>query len=175
MEDLMMHGQDYAGQDVAGWIATEKLDGCRARWDGAALWSRSGRPVKAPPAMLAELPAGFALDGELYAGPGTRQAIASAMRTGRWPPGARFVVFDAPAAPGDYLRRLRAAMTRFSSLVHVRIVAALRISGIEDARDMLRAIKQIGGEGIILYQPNRPYTPDRVPCLLKLKYEDQLS
>jgi DNA ligase-1 len=174
MEDLMMHAYDYAGQDIAGWIATEKLDGCRARWDGAALWSRSGKPVKASPAMLAELPPGFALDGELYAGPGTRQAVASAMRNGRWPPATRFMVFDAPAAPGDYLRRLHAAMTRVSSLVHVKIVAALRISGIEDARDMLRAIKRIGGEGVMLHQPDRPYLPDRVSYLLKLKYEDQL-
>lgn len=169
----MMHGRDYAGQDVAGWIATEKLDGCRARWDGAQLWSRSGRPIKASAELLADLPPGFALDGELYAGPGTRCAIAAAMRSGLWPPGARFIVFDAPAAPGDYTRRIAAAMARFSSLTYVKIVATIRISGIDAARAMLRNVKQLGGEGLMLYAPDRPYVPDRVPYLLKLKYEDQ--
>lgn len=171
----MMHGQDYAGQDVAGWLATEKLDGCRARWDGAALWSRTGKPVKAPAAMLAELPPGFALDGELYAGPGTRSAVAAAMRTGRWPPGARFIVFDAPDAPGDYPRRIAAAVSRFSSLTFVNIITAVRISGIDAARAMLRTVKQLDGEGLMLYAPDRPYTPARVPWLLKLKYEDHSS
>jgi DNA ligase-1 len=169
MEDLMMHGQDYAGQDVSGWYATEKLDGCRARWDGAQLWSRTGKLVKAPPGMLAELPPGFAIDGELYAGPGTRCAVAAAMRTGRWPDRVRFVAFDAPDAPGDYPRRISAVRALWPGRTYFEVVPALRISDIDTARHLLRAINQVGGEGLMLYQPDRPYTPARVPSLLKLK------
>ena len=43
----MMQGSDYAGQDPAGWIVTEKLDGFFARWTGAKLLSRQGVPYNA--------------------------------------------------------------------------------------------------------------------------------
>ena len=164
-----MHGQDYAGQDIAGWFATEKLDGCRAWWDGAALWSRSGRPIKAPPDLLAELPAGIALDGELYAGPGTREAVAAAMRNGRWPDGARFVVFDAPDQPGDLAQRLAAAAPRFARLRRVKIIAPQIVATRIDAADLLHTVTRAGGEGLMLHAPGTPYTPGRVSHLLKLK------
>lgn len=62
-ETGMMHGQDWRGEDLAGWYAAEKLDGCRAYWDGTTLWSRGGLAIKAPAEVLVGLPPGFALDG----------------------------------------------------------------------------------------------------------------
>ena len=34
--------------EVAGYLVSEKLDGVRARWDGRALWTRSGHRIHAP-------------------------------------------------------------------------------------------------------------------------------
>jgi len=64
----MMHGMDYLGDDVSGWLMSEKLDGCRAYWDGGKMWSRGGKQILLPNEMLAALPAGVALDGEIHAG-----------------------------------------------------------------------------------------------------------
>lgn len=48
-----------------GYVMSEKLDGVRALWDGAALKSRSGKPIAAPKCFTQNLPP-FALDGELF-------------------------------------------------------------------------------------------------------------
>ena len=34
--------------DVASYLVSEKLDGVRARWDGRALWTRSGNRIDVP-------------------------------------------------------------------------------------------------------------------------------
>jgi DNA ligase-1 len=49
-------------------LMSEKLDGMRAVWDGEGLYSRTGKPVSAPPSFFEQLPPGFALDGELFLG-----------------------------------------------------------------------------------------------------------
>ena len=55
---------EYKGQNVGGWLASEKLDGVRAYWDGRNLRSRNGKILAAPEAWSAHFPP-FALDGEL--------------------------------------------------------------------------------------------------------------
>src|SRR5689334_20394557 len=32
--EQMQHGRPWRGEDVSGWFACEKLDGCRGYWDG---------------------------------------------------------------------------------------------------------------------------------------------
>ena len=34
--------QDWEGQEVSGWLMSEKMDGVRAYWDGKKLISRNG-------------------------------------------------------------------------------------------------------------------------------------
>ena len=82
----MMHGYDWTGQDLASYIVTEKMDGCRAYWTGAELLTKSGRVYASVPAhILARLPAGVALDCELWAPElprreSLRSATAAALR-----------------------------------------------------------------------------------------------
>lgn len=160
----MMHGQDWRGEDIAGWYATEKLDGCRARWDGARLWSRGGYSVKVPAELLATLPAGVALDGELYAGPGTlRHQVAAAMRIGHWPFAVRFFAFDAPAAPGGFAERIAAARAAWRDTVET---IALRDA--DHALALMRSICARGGEGLMAHRPGQTYYAGRTPDLLKL-------
>ena len=109
----LMHGQDYAGQTVAGWLLQEKLDGLRALWTGSALITRSGNRFNAPDWFTAGLPSTL-LDGELYAGRGTLRRLAGRLVSARssadedWR-GVTFNVFDAPNSRGGYVERKAAA------------------------------------------------------------------
>lgn len=106
------------------WWVSEKLDGCRAIWDGGistglpcsqvpyactekhrkekiatGLWSRYGQPIYAPEFMLAQLPKGTVLDGELYMGRGMFQATMSIVKKHNWTfdwNSIKYMVFDAP-------------------------------------------------------------------------------
>ena len=67
---------EYKGQNVGGWLASEKLDGVRAYWDGRNLLSRNGKILAAPGGWSAHFPP-FALDGELYTARGEFEKIQS--------------------------------------------------------------------------------------------------
>jgi len=70
----------WSGQDVGGWLMSEKLDGVRAIWTGAELLSRNGNKFFAPEWFTAQLPKGVFLDGELFMGRGQFQKTVSAVR-----------------------------------------------------------------------------------------------
>jgi DNA ligase-1 len=86
----LAHVYDEKKHGIAGWFASEKLDGMRALWDGGitrglvtstvpwantekdknetvatGLWSRLGKPIYAPDWWLSCLP-NYPLDGELW-------------------------------------------------------------------------------------------------------------
>ena len=65
---------EYKGQNVGGWLASEKLDGVRAYWDGRNLLSRNGKIIATPGGWSAHFPP-FALDGELYTARGEFEKI----------------------------------------------------------------------------------------------------
>ena len=71
MNELQMTiGSDYhAGVDPTGWPVSEKLNGCRAYFDGSQFWTRGGNVIAAPDWFTAGLP-GVPLDGEIWAGRG---------------------------------------------------------------------------------------------------------
>jgi len=110
-------------EHILGWLASEKLDGGRAFWDGGAsrglmkssvpyanlwrdkkdyvctgLWSRLGNVIAAPSWWLDTLP-DCLLDGELLIGDGSRQQLMSVIK--RDTPGfgwdnVRYHIFDSP-------------------------------------------------------------------------------
>lgn len=168
-EDEMMHGLAWDGQDVAGWIASEKLDGIRAYWDGSRMWSRSGREIEVPAEMRAELPA-FALDGEIWAGRGGYVTARNATNHGQWSAAVRYVVFDAPGHAGTYAARIARARELLSGCARVAVVESRTVSGIDDAAAMMREIQSAGGEGVMLQFPHSAhYRPGRWQHTLKLK------
>ena len=65
---------EYKGQNVGGWLVSEKLDGVRAYWNGRNLLSRNGKILAAPEGWNAHFPH-FALDGELYTARGEFEKI----------------------------------------------------------------------------------------------------
>lgn len=163
----MMHGRDWHGEDLAGWFLSEKLHGCRAYWDGAALWSRGGCVVDIPRAWRAELPAGIALDIEIYAGVGRFNAAQAATVYGRFMAGVLLMVFDADM-PGEFPRRLAALRAAIAGARHVVPIGCRSASSTTDALTWLRRIRAAGGEGIMARHPGNVYAPGITGRLLKL-------
>lgn len=171
MNDLcMQHGHDWQGEELAGWYMAEKLDGCRAYWDGSQLWTRGGKIAALPDDW--HLPA-IALDCELYDGGGTagRARCASALRYGakHFTASMRLVAFDAPEASGDWTERIAAAAEALEGNPHAHAIAWRICASTDDALDSLEYIQARGGEGLMLRSPGLRYAPGRTRQLLKLK------
>jgi DNA ligase-1 len=159
--------------DPTGWWMSEKYDGLRGYWDGQKLWSRKGNLIHAPDYFLAELPRDIALDGELWIGHGKFEETMSIVRSetpdDRWKQ-VRYMVFDAPQAPGTFEQRmqfLRATLSVENRFV--RIVAQQRCQGAAQLLAERDRVVREGGEGLMLRQPGSLYEPRRSPTLLKVK------
>lgn len=159
----MMHGVDLRDEDPSGWLASEKLDGIRAFFDGRTLWTRGGNEIRLPRITKA-LPDGFKLDGELWAGRGNLQVARVAGQYGKDAPAVRFVAFDAPAVSGGWRDRMTAARRVWRDCVTIWTV--------KDTPHLfakLDAICARNGEGIVIRRPDAPYKPGRVATMLKVK------
>ena len=161
--------------DVApdGWWMSEKLDGIRAYWDGAGFWSRLGNRFAVPPWFAEGLP-DHPLDGELWIGRKQFQRTTSVVRSGAggeaWRQ-VRYVVFDAPAAPGSFEARMdhvRRALARAAPR-HAAWHEHVRCEGVDHLRAELARVEALGGEGLMLRQPGSPYHVGRSTSLLKVK------
>ncbi|WP_039748686.1 DNA ligase [Solimonas variicoloris] len=160
----------------AYWVS-EKLDGVRAYWDGARLWTRGGQPIVAPPGYTAGWPQ-QPLDGELWAGRGRFEAVSAAVR--RYQPEARdwqpirLMVFDLPAHPGDFDARLQALRRLLAAPPPtLRAVEQFRVASPAALRARLDAIVAAGGEGLMLHRGDSRYAAGRSGDLLKYKpYDD---
>lgn len=161
----LMHGINFAGQDVAGWLAQEKLDGWRALWTGTDLVTRQGYDYCAPDWFTAGLPS-TPMDCELYLGRGCAHQICKMSwnrKSNLWG-AARLVVFDAPLASGGIFDRL---MSLPDLPDHVQVLGLIPVAS--DMRDLLADLHAAGGEGFMLRKPSAPYKSGRTDRLLKLK------
>jgi DNA ligase-1 len=136
--------QDWQGQSVVGMLASEKLDGCRAYWDGQTLWTRGGKVI-ALPRITSQLPKGVHLDGEVWAGRGGFSTARVAVQFGKDAPSVRFVAFDAPQAVGTWTQRMDAAKAVWSDCVDYWSVDC-----VDALAARLAEIQSSGGEGIVL-------------------------
>ena len=113
--------QKYTGGvNVSQYWVSEKYDGVRGYWDGQALWTRQGEPIAAPAWFTAGWP-NTAVEGELWAGRGQFSRAQSTTRKtipvdAEWRT-LRFMLFDAPGAPGTFDNRL-VVITQFAQAVH---------------------------------------------------------
>jgi DNA ligase-1 len=163
--------------DPTGWWMSEKYDGLRGYWDGRKLWSRQGNLIHAPDYFLAELPRDTALDGELWVGYGKFEETVSIVRSetpdDRWKR-VHFMVFDAPQAKGAFEERmqfLRATLPEGNRFV--RVVVQERCQGVTQLLAERDRVVRLGGEGLMLRQPESAYETGRSPTLLKVKsYDD---
>ena len=163
--------------DPTGWWMSEKYDGLRGYWDGRNLWTRQGHLIHAPNYFLAELPHDIALDGELWIGHGKFEETVSIVRSetpdDRWQR-IHFMIFDAPHLKGPFEERMQFLHATLSEGKRfVRVVAQERCQGVTQLLAERDRIVKMGGEGLMLRQPESAYEAGRSPTLLKVKpYDD---
>lgn len=164
----MQHGQDWCGQDLSGWHMSEKMDGARAYWDGATLWSRGGIACKIPAHWRQTLPA-IALDCELYDGIDGRYRCGAAIKTGKVTPSMRLVVFDAPTFAGDWPGRMQAARAACAGSDLLVVLPWRVCASTADALAELSKVQARGGEGLMLRRRGLAYRPGRTADMVKVK------
>ena len=160
--------------DLGQYWVSEKLDGVRARWDGERLRSRRGNPINAPPWFVAHFPR-VPLDGELWMGRGAFERLSGAVRRqdpdeAQWRE-IRFMVFDLPASPATFDRRLRRLRELFGTIAspHVALVEHFRVADRAELMERLERVVAGGGEGLMLHRGGSRYVAGRSDDLLKLK------
>jgi len=152
---------------LEGFYLSEKMNGCRAFWDGSQAFTRGGNVIRLPERIRAALPQGRTLDGEIWAGrgPGCFSLAAVAVRLNRWDARCQFVAFDAPDVPGTWAQRITEA-GRIYSLV----VKWWTFTGWRETNAMLADIQARGGEGLVCREPTTSfYQTGRSETFLKLK------
>lgn len=163
--------KEFEGQNIQGWAMSEKLDGVRAYWDGKQLISRQGKVFSAPKTFTRDFPT-FAMDGELFLARGQFETLSAIVRSqrGNWA-GVKLYVFDVPEAKGTLYQRLSLAkqhLKRFPK-ANFAVIEQIPVKNEAHARQFLQQVEKMGGEGVMLREPNLPYQSGRVNQLLKLK------
>jgi DNA ligase-1 len=154
--------KDWSGQDVSGWIVSEKLDGWRCGWDGSDFITREGTTLDAPEWFRAGMPA-FPLDGELFAGRGRFNHIQSLMRDG-WR-GLTFEVFDIPCEmPFQARARIIGSM---SLPLHATPVTHRLCANNGDMMGMAVRICMEGGEGVVVRRADSAWRGGRSGDVLR--------
>lgn len=174
-QPLLMHAKWWqAGQNPSAFLASEKLDGVRAYWDGQRLRFRSGRLIAAPHWFTASLPK-TALDGELWLGRGRFDELSGIVRHSTpvdadWR-AVRYMIFDLPGAADAFAER---AQHINEVVVQARqpwlqAVAQQRVPDAAALQALLKLTVQDGGEGLVLHRANALWSTGRSDALLKLK------
>ncbi len=161
---MLLREWDY--RDPVGWTVQEKYDGVRLVWDGAQLWTRTGRRVDAPAWFIEGLPV-TPLDGELWFGRQSLGRALSAIQGGSWAD-ARFVVFDLPAQGIELEERLR-QIAGIELPKHAFAAPCGVCSGSADLEDRLDEVATRHGEGLVLRQPGTCYEGKRSGSARKLR------
>ncbi len=164
--------------DPTGFLVSEKLDGVRAWWDGSRLRFRSGLPVIAPQWFTAKLPAGVALDGELWMGRGRFEELSGAVRRyaaldTEWRQ-IRYALFDLPGAEGRFGQRAArlVSIAREARFEPLQAVQQRELAGRSALTKYFDEVTQGGGEGLMLHRADAPWRAGRSDALLKLKPVD---
>ena len=169
---LLAESWDNAA-DLSGWWMSEKLDGVRAYWTGKQFLSRQGNLFHAPDWFVESLP-DSPLDGELWIGRKKFQRTVSIVRrqdkNELWKE-VRFLVFDAPQAPGGFEQRIAFVKQSLSHKDHpyARAHEHELCKNLDCLRAELTRAETLGGEGLMLRQPGSAYHAGRSATLLKVK------
>ncbi len=163
--------------DLGEYWVSEKLDGVRAFWDGESFYSRQGNRFNPPTGFIEGFPS-EPLDGELWMGRGTFEALSGIVR--RQVPddhawrGVRYMVFDLPAHAGIFDERLARLKDLLAGLdiTRIALVEQFRVADHAELTAVLNRVVDDGGEGLMLRRGGSRYQAGRSDDLLKLKTHD---
>ena len=172
MKVLLAKKFDAAKHNVDGWLASEKLDGMRAFWDGSELLSRNGKRIAAPDWFTASLPPDAQLDGELFIGRGQFQKTVSVCRKQvpvdlEWRQ-VKFMAFDLLTSGSPTFHQRYELLSRMKLPPRVQVVEH-RETMTADVPALLRQYEAVGAEGVMLRDPASQYERKRSNTLLKVK------
>ncbi len=159
--------------DLSGWWMSEKLDGVRAYWDGKQFLSRQGNLFHAPDWFVEKFPP-MPLDGELWLARKSFQRTFSIVRrqdkSDLWNE-LTFIVFDAPAIEDVFERRQEYLNNCWADhrTSFIGVLQHERCRDLDHLREELARIERLGGEGLMLRQPESRYEAGRSSTLLKVK------
>jgi DNA ligase-1 len=170
---LLLAERYMAGQDVAHYWVSEKLDGVRAHWDGRQLRFRSGNAVPAPAWFVQALPP-QQLDGELWIGRGSFDQLSGIVRRAtpidtEWRQ-VRYMIFELPEATGTFSERIEQikALIAQTGVPWLQPVEQFRLSDAKALQKKLDEAVRGGGEGLMLHRADARYETGRSSALLKL-------
>ena len=160
----------YSDQNISGWVMSEKLDGIRAYWDGKQLLTRSGKIIFAPKWFVKDYPS-FEIDGELWTKRKDFENISSIVRD-KLPNEAQwktitYNIFEVPNAKGNLYDRLSKVKKYESDII--KLIPQILIKNKKHLHKYLKNIESLGGEGIVLRDPNSLYISKRTNKVLKVK------
>lgn len=166
----------YTDQSVAGWVMSEKLDGVRAYWDGKQLISRNGQVFAVPKFFTEGFPP-FELDGELWLG---REAFAETVSiVNRQQPHdgwkkLTYQIFEVPNQLGGLVSRLGVLEEYLlkNPNRYLKVIAQSKVDSKGQAQAELTRVIELGGEGLVLRDPTKPYQVGRSASALKLKMKE---
>lgn len=160
--------------DVSRYLASEKLDGVRAIWDGQALRFRSGKNINAPDWFLAGLPK-QPLDGELWIARGQFERVSGIVRRdipddAAWRE-VRYMIFELPGAPGTFSERAEQIrqVVRQANVPWLFEIKQFFPVDRKTLKKRLDDVVRAGGEGLMLHLAEAPYETGRSDVLLKVK------
>lgn len=160
----------YKDQNITGWVMSEKLDGIRAYWDGKQLYFRSGKIINAPKWFTKDYPP-FEIDGELWTKKADFENISSIVRD-KIPNDKAWHtithnIFEVPNANGNLYKRLAKIKSYENNII--KIIPQIKIKNKQHLKEYLKYIESLGGEGIVVRDPNTPYINKRTNKALKVK------
>lgn len=162
---------------VADYWVSEKLDGIRARWNGAVFTSRSGKTIVAPSWFTQGFPTQV-LDGELWLARNSFEQTASVVLRDtpnqEWQK-IKFMLFDLPEHKGTFSQRL----TELRHLIdtannpYLQLIPQFKVTSHAELMLKLDEFVIQGAEGLMLHHQDAYYQDGRSTKLLKLKkYQD---
>jgi len=176
----LQKAKPYTGnENVTGWFMSEKLDGIRGYWTGTTLVTRKGKPIVAPAWFTRSFPP-FELDGELWRSRGdfafVQRTVMDNTPSEDWRQ-ITYNIFEVPNAPGDFSTRLAKARQWFNNHpdAPARIIPQVPCKTRHHLERFMADIKENGGEGLIVKDPELSYHTGRSAHVLKVKYASDME
>ena len=175
--------EDKHKNKVKGWWISEKYDGVRGFWNGEEMLSRTGKVYTLPDFITAQLESivdengeRLSLDGEIWFGYDTFDlASGSARRSDNddevWQQ-MTFMVFDIPDTELPFEARVKklAKAIKAAKPANIKGIRHTRFDAEKTSiQAELERVEELGGEGLVLREPESMYEFSRSHSMLKVK------